>query len=96
MAERETTEITDEHPDVVDDIDAMYAEAFGGDEDLDDLADDAALRAIRDASERCGMAGIPHDDRVDVIMAGIRQFLERQLDEELENTRWTLDMMFSL
>ena len=93
----EQSSIATEHPDVVDDIDAMYAEVFGGDEDdIDDLSDDAAMQVIRDASERCGMAGIPREERVDVIIAGQRQFLHRSIEEDLQETRYMLEMLFQI
>lgn len=86
----------EKHSEVVDDITESFASTFGGGADVNDLSDDAFMQFVKNASERCGMAGIERDQRVDVIMAGIRGFVMERAEENLQDIRWQLELMFSL
>ena len=92
----DSSPLVEQHPEVVDDISQMWEDVFGGDPDMDDLSDDVGTQLLRDSSERCGRAGIPRDERVDVIMAGVRKFQERQMEEGLQDLRYQLELMFSI
>ena len=90
---QETVEQNDE---LVEEIAEMFEESFGGDTDPEDLADDAFMRFMREASDACGLEGVERDDRPDVIMAGIRRQMERSLEEGLQDIRWQVELMFNL
>lgn len=97
MSDTDTSpSVAEEHPEVVDDIAEIWADVFGGGADMEEMSDDVGMQLFRDSSERCGRAGIPRDERVDVIMEGIRKFQMQQMEEDLQDLRYQLEMMFSL
>lgn len=84
--------MTEQYPEVVDAIE----ELFRGFTDLDDMSDDWGLQFISEANEVNRAGDVPREDRVDVIISGIRQHYTRSTETELENFRWQLEMMYSL
>ena len=96
MATDDFVKVVEQNDEVVEEIAEMCEELFGGDSDVDEMADDAFMRFIQEAGEKCGLAGIEREHRPDVIMAGIRLQNERQLEQSLQDIRWQVELMYGL
>ena len=88
-----------EYPELVESIAGLWDSTLtdgDGEVDMDALADDSGLRAIREAREMCGRAGTEANDRPAVIAAGVREWYLGEVRDEVADLRWQLEVMFGL
>lgn len=89
------TDIGSDYDRTIEQIANVYAD-FAESMVDDDLSDDAGMQVLADAKDICEANGVPQEDRIDVICAGMRRAMVRRIDENIAQVRWQLELMSGL
>lgn len=83
-----------DYPDIEEEIAEQYLETLM--EGTDEFSEDWMLQAIRDWSELCSRENVPDDEKADVIIMGLYRASVQQIEQELRNTRYNIEMLLDI